>query len=118
MTDIPISLLFGLLFLLIVLSAFFSSAETSMMAINRYRLLHLAKDGHRGAMLVSRLLAQPDRLLGLLLLGNNLVNIFAASLVTVITLKLIGENGILLASLALTAILLIFSEVAPKTVAA
>jgi len=118
LTDIPISLLFGLLFLLIVLSAFFSSAETSMMAINRYRLLHLAKDGHRGAMLVSRLLAQPDRLLGLLLLGNNLVNIFAASLVTVITLKLIGENGILLASLALTAILLIFSEVAPKTVAA
>ena len=103
---------------MIVLSAFFSSAETSMMTINRYRLLHMAKDKHRGAILVSRLLSQPDRLLGLILFGNNLVNISAASVATVITLKLVGEEGILPASLVLTGVILVFGEVAPKTVAA
>ena len=64
------------------------------MTINRYRLLHMAKDKHRGAILVSRLLSHPDRLLGLILFGNNLVNISAASVATVITLKLVGEEGI------------------------
>ena len=118
MDDIPLSLLFGILFLMIVLSAFFSSAETSIMTINRYRLLHMAKDKHRGAILVSRLLSQPDRLLGLILFGNNLVNISAASVATVITLKLVGEEGILPASLVLTGVILVFGEVAPKTVAA
>ena len=103
---------------MIVLSAFFSSAETSMMTINRYRLLHMAKDKHRGAILVSRLLSRPDRLLGLILFGNNLVNISAASVATVITLKLVGEEGILPASLVLTGVILVFGEVAPKTVAA
>ena len=118
MDDIHLSLLFGILFLMIVLSAFFSSAETSMMTINRYRLLHMAKDKHRGAILVSRLLSRPDRLLGLILFGNNLVNISAASVATVITLKLVGEEGILPASLVLTGVILVFGEVAPKTVAA
>lgn len=89
-----------------------------MMAINRYRLQHRVKDNHRGAIMVSKLLQHPDRLLGLILFGNNLVNIIAASVVTVITIKLVGEAGILPASLILTAIILIFAEVAPKTLAA
>ncbi|MBF8269038.1 MAG: Mg2+ and Co2+ transporter CorB [Gammaproteobacteria bacterium] len=118
MDDIPLSLLFGILIVLILLSAFFSSAETSMMTLNRYRLRHMAKDLHRGAILVSKMLDRPDRLLGLLLFGNNLVNIFAASIVTIIAIKLFGEIGILPASLILTAVILIFGEVAPKTLAA
>lgn len=89
-----------------------------MMAINRYRLRHLVNDNHRGAILVSKLLERPDRLLGLILFGNNLVNIIAASVVTVIALRLVGDAGILPASLFLTAVILVFAEVAPKTVAA
>ena len=89
-----------------------------MMALNRYRLRHLVKDQHRGAILVSKMLDRPDRLLGLILFGNNLVNIFAASVVTIIAIKLVGDIGILPASLILTAVILIFSEVAPKTLAA
>lgn len=89
-----------------------------MMAINRYRLRHLAEDKHRGAILVEALLKRPDRLIGLILLGNNLVNIFAASLATVIGIRLIGELGIAVAPILLTVVILIFAEVAPKTLAA
>ena len=88
MSDIPISVLFGILFMLVVLSAFFSSSETGMMALNRYRLRHLAEDGHRAAGLVEALLKRPDRLIGLILLGNNFVNILASSISTVIALRL------------------------------
>ena len=118
MNDIPISILFMILFLLIVLSAFFSSSETGMMALNRYRLRHLSEDRHRSAMLVEALLKRPDRLIGLILLGNNLVNIFAASLATVLAIRLMGEIGIAVAPFILTAVILIFAEVAPKTLAA
>ena len=118
MDDIPISTLFGILFVLILLSAFFSSSETGMMALNRYRLRHLAGANNRGAKLVEALLKRPDRLIGLILLGNNLVNIFAASLATVIAMRLMGEVGIAVAPIILTAVILIFAEVAPKTVAA
>ena len=118
MEDIPLPYLFGLLFLLILLSAFFSSSETSMMAINRYRLRHMANDKHRGALNVMKLLDRPDRLLGLILFGNNLVNIFAASIATVISIRLFGDAGILASSLALTAVILVFAELAPKTLAA
>lgn len=118
MDDIPLSILFGILFLLILLSAFFSSSETSMMALNRYRLRHLVKDKHRGAILANRLLQKPDRLLGLILFGNNLVNIMAASIVTIIAIRLVGDVGIVPASFILTAVILIFAEVAPKTLAA
>ena len=90
MNDIPLSVLFGILFILILLSAFFSSSETGMMALNRYRLRHMAEDNHRSAALVEALLKRPDRLIGLILLGNNLVNIFAASLATVIAMRLMG----------------------------
>ncbi len=118
MNEIPLGGLFGALFLMVVLSAFFSGSETGMMAINRYRLRHLAKNGHRPAMLVQKLLDKPDRLIGLILLGNNFVNIMASSLATVIALRLIGEAGIAVAAGLLTLVILIFAEVAPKTVAA
>jgi len=116
--DISLGTLFGVLFLLILLSAFFSSSETGMMALNRYRLRHLAKDGHRSAIIVNNLLNKPDRLLGLILFGNTLVNLAAASVATIIGLRLSGETGIAVATAILTVVILIFAEVAPKTVAA
>ncbi|KHD05185.1 hypothetical protein PN36_00695 [Candidatus Thiomargarita nelsonii] len=118
MSDIPISVLFGILFFLILFSGFFSASETSMMAINRYRLRHLVQKKHRGARRVSQLLERPDRLIGVILLGNNFVNIFASSIATVIAIELMGEAGIAIAAALLTVVILIFSEVAPKTVAA
>ena len=89
-----------------------------MMALNRYRLRHLARSGHKGALRASRLLEHPDRLIGLILLGNNFVNIAASSLATVLAMRLLGEAGIAIAAGLLTLIILIFAEVAPKTFAA
>lgn len=103
---------------LVVLSAYFSGSETAMMALNRYRLRHLVKEGHGGAEKANRLLMRPDRLLGVILIGNNLVNFTAASLGTVLGLRLLGDNGVILAPVIITVVFLIFSEVAPKTVAA
>ncbi len=88
------------------------------MALNRYRLKHQAKSGHKGAIKAQKLLETPDRLLGVILLGNNFVNIFASSIATIIAMKLIGEAGIALAAGLLTLIILVFAEVAPKTLAA
>jgi len=116
--DIPLGSLYIALFILIILSAFFSSSETGLMAINRYRLKHMANSGHRGARLAQKLLTKPDRLIGLILLGNNMVNILAASIATVIAMRLYGDNGIWVSTLAMTVIVLIFAEVAPKTLAA
>lgn len=110
--------LFSILFVLLLLSAFFSSSETGLMALNRYRMRHLEQQGHRGARIASQLLARPDRLIGLILLGNNFVNIFASAIATVIGIKLMGENGIMVATFALTIIILLFAEVTPKTLAA
>ncbi len=118
MSDIPLSLLFISLIGLLILSAFFSGSETGLMAINRYRLRHLARTGHHGALRVSELLRRPDRLIGLILLGNNFVNILASSLATLIALRLMGEAGIPIAAVLLTLVLLIFAEVTPKTLAA
>jgi Mg2+/Co2+ transporter CorB len=118
MEDIALHKLYISLFILLILSGFFSSSETGLMAINKYRLRHLANKGHRGAKLAQKLLHTPDRLIGLILLGNNLVNILAASIATIIGIRLFGSNGVWIASLALTVVILIFSEVAPKTVAA
>jgi Mg2+/Co2+ transporter CorB len=116
--DIPIGSLYTALFILIILSGFFSSSETGLMAINKYRLKHLANNGHRGARLAQKLLTRPDRLIGLILLGNNMVNILAASIATVIAIRLYGDNGIWISTLVMTVVVLIFAEVAPKTVAA
>jgi Mg2+/Co2+ transporter CorB len=118
MEQVPLGSLYFALVILLLLSGFFSSSETGLMAINKYRLRHLANQGHRGAKLVQVLLRKPDRLIGLILLGNNLVNILAASIATIIGIRLFGANGVWIASLALTVVILIFSEVAPKTVAA
>ena len=88
------------------------------MAINRYRLKHLSNSGHRGARLAQKLLNKPDRLIGLILLGNNMVNILAASIATVIAIRQFGDNGIWISTLVMTVVVLIFAEVAPKTLAA
>jgi Mg2+/Co2+ transporter CorB len=116
--DIPLSVLFSALVFLLFLSAFFSGSETALMTLNRYRLKHLADEGHTGAQLASKLLEKPDRLIGLILLGNNFVNIMASSLATLIALRLGGDGAIAIAAGILTFVVLIFSEVAPKTLAA
>ena len=118
MIDVPSGILIAALVVLIILSACFSGSETGMMALNRYRLRHLARAGHRGARRASQLLDRPDRLIGLILLGNNFVNIAASSLATVLALRLFGEAGIALAAGLLTLVILVFAEVAPKTLAA
>ena len=104
--------------LLLCSSAYFSGTETAMMAINRYRLKHLVKKKHRAARISNKLLRYPDRLLGVILIGNNLVNFTAATIATIIGMRLFGDTGVLLAPWVLTATFLVFAEVAPKTLAA
>ncbi|HKQ25337.1 MAG TPA: HlyC/CorC family transporter [Burkholderiales bacterium] len=120
MDEIPLHTLLIAFVVLLFVSAFFSISETSMMALNRYRLKHLAKTGHRGARLTAQLLSRTDRLLGVVLLGNNLVNAAAAALVTVITFRLFGESelALTLGTLAVTLAILIFSEITPKVIGA
>lgn len=118
MDDVPLALLFASLLVLLALSALFSGSETALMAINRYRLRHLVRIGHTGARRVEELLRQPDRLISLVLLGNNFVNVLASSIATLIALRLWGEAGIAIGAVLLTITLLIFSEVTPKTLAA
>jgi len=116
--DFSVAFLIGLLVTLLVLSAFFSGSETALMSLNRYQLRHKARQGHRGAKLAEQLLQRPDRLIGLILLGNNLVNFSAASLVALIALRIGGQPAVALGTLILTLVVLIFSEAAPKTLAA
>lgn len=117
-SEIPIGILIGAIVLLIIISAFFSGSETGLISLNRYRLRHMAKDGHPGAIRASELLKRPDRLIVLILLGNNFVNILASSIATVLALRLLGEEGIWIATALLTAVVLIFAEITPKTMAA
>jgi Mg2+/Co2+ transporter CorB len=116
--DIPLSVLFGALIFLLMLSAFFSSSETGLMMLNRYRLRHLARANHAGAKRAQKLLERPDRLIGLILLGNNFVNVLASAITTVIGLRLGGEPGIAIGAGILTLVILVFAEVTPKTLAA
>jgi len=118
LNETSLGLLFAALALLILISAFFSSSETSMMSLNRYRLKHLKGTGHRGAGRAISLLQRPDRLIGLILIGNNLVNILASAIATVIAIRLFGDAGIAIATLVLTLVILIFAEITPKTIAA
>ena len=118
MDNIPLEVLFIALGILLVLSAFFSSSETGMLSLNRYRLRHLINNHHKGAIRAGKLLARPDRLLGVILIGNNLVNIYATAIVTVIGARLYGDVGVAVATTLLTMVVLIFAEVTPKTVAA
>ncbi|SDB13813.1 Mg2+ and Co2+ transporter CorB, contains DUF21, CBS pair, and CorC-HlyC domains [Pseudidiomarina indica] len=101
-----------------LLSAFFSGSETGMMSVNRYRLRHLAQQGQPGAQRIQAMLAKPDRLIGLILIGNNLVNIAASAIATILCLRWFGDAGILIATFGTTLIVLIFAEVTPKTIAA
>ena len=116
--EAPVGWLVGLIIVLIALSAFFSSSETALMSLNRYRLRHQARAGHRGARLAEWLLQRPDRLIGLILLGNTAVNVGAASLATILALRVGGEGAILAGTVILTIAMLILGEVAPKTIAA
>ena len=118
MNEIHIGALCVALVVLIGCSAFFSGSETGLMTMNRYRLRHRAKAGDKAAQRASRLLERPDRLIGLILLGNNFVNILASSLATVIAIHFLGETGIVISTVAMTLIVLVFGEVAPKTLAA
>lgn len=118
MTDVnPWMLLASIVFLLF-LSAFFSGVETAMMSLNRYRLKYLVKENDKGAIRADKLLKRPDRLLGVILIGNNFVNILAASLTTVLCLNLFGDSGVVIGSIVLTLIILVFAEITPKTFAA
>ena len=118
MNDANTGALLLILAVLIALSAFFSSSETGMMSLNRYRLKHLSKKGHRGAQRAEDLLSRPDRLLGTILVGNNIVNILAASIASVIAVQLWGDAGIAISTILLTIVILIFGEITPKTLAA
>ncbi len=118
MDDIPISMLFSILIFLILVSGFFSGSETGLMSLNRYRLRHLVDKKNKGALRAFRLLKKPEKLIGLILLGNNFVNILASAIATIIGIRLFGEAGILFATIVLTVVILIFSEVTPKTLAA
>jgi Mg2+/Co2+ transporter CorB len=118
--DVPVSAQFVLLACLLVISGFFSLAETAMMAANRYRLRHLAQAGHRGARLALDLLSRTDKLLGVILLFNNLINAAAATLVSIIAIQLFGEEEWALGAgtLVVTFLILVFSEITPKVVGA
>lgn len=103
---------------MVIISAYFSGSETGMMTLNRYRLRHLVRQGNRAAKRVDKLLRKPDRLISLVLIGNNLVNILASSLGTIIGMRLYGNAGVAIATGVLTFAVLIFAEVLPKTIAA
>ncbi|ACH66961.1 HlyC/CorC family transporter [Aliivibrio fischeri] len=118
MDDISTGALFTLLAILIVISGYFSSSETGMMSLNRYRLKHLSNQGHKGAKRVEKLLSRPDRLIGLILIGNNLVNILASAIATILGMRLYGDLGVAIATGVLTLVILVFAEVTPKTLAA
>ena len=118
MNHFAVSFLLVLLVLLIILSAFFSAAETALMSINRYRLRHKARMKKRSAILILRLLKRPDRLLGMILIGNNFCNILASAIATLLAIDFLGDKGIALSTILLTFLILIFAEVAPKTLAA
>ncbi len=117
MDDPSIGALFSAIAVLILLSAYFSGSETAMMRVNRHRLKHLANEGSRGARKANRLLKRPDRLLSLILIGNNFVNFTAASLATILVIKILGESYVAWAPVICTLVFLIFAEVAPKTIA-
>lgn len=118
MDSIPLSTLFIVLFLLLFLSAYFSGSETGLLSVNRYRMQYLAEQGHSGAKKAEKLLSKTDRLLSLILICNNLVNITASALATIIGMRLYGDLGVAIATGALTFLMLVFAEILPKTIAA
>ncbi|MGC7589187.1 HlyC/CorC family transporter [Bisgaard Taxon 46] len=118
MDSIPLSTLFITLIVLLITSAYFSGSETGLLSANRYRLRHLAEKGHKGAKKAEKLLKKTDVLLSLILICNNLVNITASAITTIIGMRLYGDAGVAIATGALTFVMLIFAEILPKTIAA
>lgn len=118
MEHISTGTLIIILVIMVVVSAYFSASETGMMTLNRYRLRHQAKQGNRAARRVEKLLTHPDRLISLVLIGNNLVNILASALATIVGIRLYGDAGVAIATGILTFVILLFAEVLPKTFAA
>lgn len=118
MTDIHLSTLIIMFGVMVLLACFFSASETGMMAVNRYRLKHLARKGNKAAARVAKLLERPDRLLGVVLIGSTFANIFASSIATLIATHFLGDLGVLIETICLTLVILIFAEITPKTFAA
>ncbi|MGL9723406.1 HlyC/CorC family transporter [Sodalis sp. (in: enterobacteria)] len=118
MEHVSTSTLLIILVIMVLVSAYFSASETGMMTLNRYRLRHRAKQGNRAARRVEKLLRRTDQLLSLVLIGNNLVNILASALATIVGMRLYGDLGVAIATGVLTFVVLLFAEVLPKTVAA
>ena len=116
--EIPLGTLFTLLAILLILSAFFAATETALMRINKYRIRHLSRKGHREAKLAEKLLKQPEKLIAFILFGNNLVNFIAASIVGVVSMEIGGPAGVAIGTIVLTLVVLLFAESAPKTIAA
>ena len=116
--EIPLGTLFTLLAILLILSAFFAATETAMMRINKYRIRHLSRKGHREAKLAEKLLKQPEKLIAFILFGNNLVLFIAASIVGVVSMEIGGPVGVAIGTVVLTLVVLLFAESAPKTIAA
>ncbi|MBN6074948.1 HlyC/CorC family transporter [Aggregatibacter actinomycetemcomitans] len=118
MDSIPLSTLFIILIVCLVLSAYFSGSETGLLSLNKYRLRFLSEQGNKGAQKAEKLLTKPDNLLSFILIFNNLVNVCASAIATVIGIRLYGDAGVAIATGLLTFVMLIFSEIFPKTVAA
>ena len=118
MNEIPLWILLASIAFLVLMSAFFSGSETSMMAINRYRLKHLVKEKNKSAKRVSRLLEKTDRLLGVILIGNNFTHTLSTALATVVAIRIWSDNAVLAVTVFMTIIMIIFAEVMPKTIAA
>ena len=118
MNEIPLWILFTSIAFLVLMSAFFSGSETSMMAINRYRLKHLVKEKNKSAKRVSKLLERTDRLLGVILIGNNFTHTLSTALATVVAIRIWSDNAVLAVTVFMTIIMIIFAEVMPKTIAA
>ena len=118
MNEIPLWILFSLIAFLVLMSAFFSGSETGMMAINRYRLKHLVQEKNKSAKRVSKLLERTDRLLGVILIGNNFTHTLATALATVIAIRIWSDNAVLAVTVFMTIVMIIFAEVMPKTIAA
>ena len=116
--DLSAGTLIALLVLLLLISAFFSGSETALLTLNRYRLRHRARQGHLGARLAERLLARPDRLISLILIGSNIANTLATALVTMAALRIGGPGGVAVASIGLAFVIMVFTDVMPKTLGA
>jgi len=118
LNEIPLWILLASIAFLVLMSAFFSGSETSMMAINRYRLKHLVKEKNKSAKRVSKLLEKTDRLLGVILIGNNFTHTLSTALATVVAIRIWSDNAVLAVTVFMTIIMIIFAEVMPKTIAA